>query len=83
MSKVVKLKQTDIERIVSNIIKENQDLGELQLIGTGGKVPAGTKLVYPAKDDEGNYYIIDAESGEILAKDNPNKGMEDLPMAAE
>jgi len=85
MSKVVKLKQEDIERIVGNILKENQDLGELHFLNGGGnkKATSASRLVYAGKDDEGNYYIIDAESGEILAKDNPNKGVEDLPMAAE
>lgn len=83
MSKVVKLKQSDLEKIVSNVISESQEMDELQLLGAGDKTPNKTRLVYAGKDDEGNYYIIDAESGEILAKDNPNKGTEDLPMAAE
>lgn len=76
MSKIVKIKQKDIESIVKNVIKENEELDE---IGMGQK----QFKVYAAKDDEGNYYIIDAESGKILAKDNPTGEVEDLPMAAE
>lgn len=28
--------------------------------------------VYPAKDEAGNYYLIDAKTGKIIAQDNPN-----------
>jgi hypothetical protein len=85
MSKVVKLKQSDLEKIVSNVISENQDLDELKLLGGGDKTSNKTRLVYAGMDEEGNYYIIDAESGEILAKDNPANHTEEdsLPMAAE
>ena len=83
MSKVVKLKQKDLEKIVTNVIKENEDMDEIQLLGLGNNSPVGTRQVYAGKDEAGNYYIIDAETGKVLAKDNPNKGMEDLPMAAE
>jgi hypothetical protein len=85
MSKVVKLKQKDVEGIVKNVIKENEEIDELQLLGIDGKSNVGTKKVYAGKDDAGNYYIIDAETGKVLAKDNPNKDTagDNLPMAAE
>ena len=81
MSKVVKLKQSDVEKIVKNIINENEEIDELVMPGVDLK----QRIVYAAKDDEGNYYIVDAKTGDILAKDNPNKDMADdsLPMAAE
>jgi outer membrane protein assembly factor BamB len=84
MKKVVKLNQKDIEKIVNNVINENQ--GELdEYLMLGGNQNVGTKNVYVGKDDAGNYYILDAETGKILAKDNPNKSVADdnLPMAAE
>ena len=83
MSKVVKLKQEDLDKIVSNVIKESENIDELQMLGLNNDSPVGTRQVYAGKDEAGNYYIIDAETGKVLAKDNPNKGMEDLPMAAE
>jgi hypothetical protein len=81
MKKVVKLKQSDVEKIVKNIINENEEIDELVMPGVDLK----QRIVYAAKDDEGNYYIVDAKTGDILAKDNPNKDMADdsLPMAAE
>lgn len=84
MKKVVKLKQEDVEKIVKNVIKENE--GELdEYLMLGGNQKIGTRNVYAGKDDAGNYYILDAETGKILAKDNPNKAEADdnLPMAAE
>lgn len=85
MKKVVKLKQKDVEKIVQNVIKENEEIDELQLLGGAGSFGIGTKKVYAGKDEQGNYYILDAETGKILAKDNPNKNVADdnLPMAAE
>jgi hypothetical protein len=89
MSKVVKIKQKDIESIVKNVIKENEEIDELQLLGGNGSFGVGTRKVYAGKDNEGNYYILDAETGKILAKDNPNKDVaaddaeDSLPMAAE
>jgi hypothetical protein len=84
MSKIVKIKQADVEKIVNNIINENEsELDEYLMLG--GNQSIGTRKVYAGKDNEGNYYILDAETGKILAKDNPNKNVADdnLPMAAE
>ena len=84
MKKVVKLKQKDVEKIVKNVIKENEgELDEYLMLGDNKSI--GTRKVYAGKDKEGNYYILDAETGKILAKDNPNKDTaeDNLPMAAE
>jgi hypothetical protein len=84
MSKIVKIKQADVEKIVKNIINENEsELDEYLMLGNNQSI--GTRKVYAGKDNEGNYYILDAETGKILAKDNPNKNVADdnLPMAAE
>jgi hypothetical protein len=84
MKKVVKLNQKDIEKIVNNVINENQgELDEYLMLGNDKSI--GIKKVYAGKDNEGNFYILDAETGKILAKDNPNKNVADdnLPMAAE
>jgi len=74
MSKVIKLKQSDIERIVSNIINE-QEVGdgnpdsiaheeEIDEDMNGGDVD-----VYPAKDASGNLFLVNARTGEVVAKD--------------
>ena len=84
MSKIVKIKQEDIEKIVKKVIKENEEIDE-RVFGIGDNPLIGSRKVYAGKDDAGNYYILDAETGKILAKDNPNKDVADdtLPMAAE
>jgi hypothetical protein len=79
MSTVVKLKQKDIVKLVGNVIKENEEMDE-RVLGLGQK----QFKVYAAKDDKGNYYIIDAETGDVMAKDSSMaSGGEELPMAAE
>ena len=86
MSKVVKLKQKDVESIVKNVIKENEEIDERMMIG--GKM----HYVYASKDSQGNYLIRDVKTDELLAKHNSNTSNvddeqsnsgEDLPMAAE
>ncbi len=74
MSKVIKLKQSDIERIVSNIINEQEvkDVNpdsiaheeEIDEDMNGGDVD-----VYPAKDASGNLFLVNARTGEVVAKD--------------
>ena len=74
MSKVIKLKQSDIEKIVSNIVSEQQ-IGdenpdsiaheeEVDESFDGGDID-----VYPAKDASGNMFLVNARTGEIVAKD--------------
>ena len=74
MSKVIKLKQSDIERIVSNIVNE-QEMGDINPDSiaheeevdeeTGG----GDIDDYPAKDANGNLFLVNARTGDIVAKD--------------
>lgn len=57
--KTVKLSQTDIEKVVSNVINEQQaesDIANLLIL----------------KDGEGNIHIVDVISGETVAIDKPN-----------
>jgi hypothetical protein len=86
MSKVVKLKQKDVEGIVKNVIKENEEIDERMMIN--GKM----HYVYASKDSQGNYMIRDIKTDELLARHNSNNSNvddeqsnseEDLPMAAE
>lgn len=83
MSKVVKLKQKDVESIVKNVIKENEEINERMMIG--GKM----HYVYASKDAQGNYLIRDIKTDELLARHNSSNDSElsgteeDLPMAAE
>jgi hypothetical protein len=86
MSKVVKLKQKDVESIVKNVIKENEEIDERMMIN--GKM----HYVYASKDSQGNYMIRDIKTDELLARHNSNNSNvddeqsnseEDLPMAAE
>lgn len=83
MSKIVKLKQQDIEKIVNNIVTEGQDLGEDMSNKPGVKIFLG-------KDENGVVYAINAETGDILgSKDMSGKiagltdDSSDYAMAAE
>jgi hypothetical protein len=60
MSKIVKLKQSDIEGIVNNIISE-------QLEETTENVDnqSGTVLAIGV-DEDGKHYVMNAKTGEIL-----------------
>lgn len=60
MSKIVKLKQQDIEKIVNNIVTEGQDLGEDSM---GQK--SGLKI-FLGKDENGVVYVVNAETGDVL-----------------
>ena len=73
MAKVIKLKQSDISKIVENIIKE-QD-GQFDDFDTKvqpEELPgADAHELTLGMDDDGNYYVIDnAKSGnpEVIAK---------------
>lgn len=74
MSKVIKLKQSDIERIVSNIINE-QEVGEVNPDSISHEeeidedMGGGDVDVYPAKDASGNLFLVNARTGEVVAKD--------------
>jgi hypothetical protein len=87
MSKIVKIKQEDIEKIVNNIVseqvsEESHDLDE-QSQDDGVQIFLG-------KDENGVVYVINAKTGDILgSKDMSGKisGLEsdssDIRMAAE
>ena len=57
MSKVIKLKQSDIENIVSSLISEQEEQTQTN--------PTKEGLVI-GKDENGKYYIVNGETGEIL-----------------
>jgi hypothetical protein len=83
MSKIVKLKQQDIEKIVNNIVTEGQDLNEDMSNKPGLKIFLG-------KDENGVVYVVNAETGDILgSKDMSGKiagltnDSSDYAMAAE
>lgn len=74
MSKVIKLKQSDIERIVSNIVNE-QETGDMSPDSIAHEeemdeqMDGGDIDVYPAKDAKGNLFLVNAKTGQIVAKD--------------
>jgi hypothetical protein len=71
MAKVIKLKQSDITKLVSNVIKEAQEFDDFDTKIQPEELPGqDTHMLQLAQDDEGNYYILDTESGEpqIVAK---------------
>jgi hypothetical protein len=83
MKKVVKIKQKDIESIVENVIKENQEIDE-RMMGPDNKM----HYVYAAKDSQGNILIRDIKTDELLARHNSSNDQQsdlenDMPMAAE
>ena len=68
MSKVVKLKQSDIEKIVTNIINEHMD--QENSIAKEEETNEGIDdngLVFGvAKGEDGRFYVMNAKTGEIL-----------------
>lgn len=64
MSKIIKLKQSDVEKIVNDIIKENEEAEQTEQMSGATELTLGI-------DDEGNYYVMknaDSEKPEIIAK---------------
>lgn len=59
MSKVIKLKQSDIENIVSSLISEQQE-EQSQLN------PTKEGLIIGQDQKTGKYYIINGETGDIV-----------------
>jgi hypothetical protein len=74
MSKVIKLKQSDIERIVSNIVNE-QEMGDVNPDSIANEEEIDEEMgggdidVYPAKDAKGNLFLVNARTGQIVAQD--------------
>ena len=87
MSKIVKIKQEDIEKIVNNIVSEQVDEESHDL----EEQPQDDKVqIFLGKDENGVIYVINSKTGDILGrKDMSGKisglesGPEELGMAAE
>jgi hypothetical protein len=62
MSKVIKLKQGDLERIVENIVKEQEWKGSMDP-DEKDTSNDGVPLTL-AKDENGNYYVIQDDGGD-------------------
>jgi len=65
MSKIVKLKQSDIEKIVTNIINEQMNEEPIETETTEGVDENGLVLGV-AKGEDGRFYVMNAKTGEIL-----------------
>jgi hypothetical protein len=71
MAKVIKLKQSDITKLVSNVIKESQEFDDFDTKVQPEEISSqDTHMLQLAQDDEGNFYVLDTETGEpqIIAK---------------
>ncbi len=64
MSKVIKVKQSDIENIVNNIVSEQID-DENSIAKE--EVTSPKRNIALVKDEEGRYHIMDTDTGDILA----------------
>lgn len=65
MSKIVKLKQSDIEKIVTNIVNEQMNEDSIDTETTEGVDENGVVLGV-AKGEDGRFYVMNAKTGEIL-----------------
>ena len=63
MSKVIKLKQSDIENIVSSLISEQEE--EQNQLDPTKSTHEG--LIIGKDPNTGIYYVVNGETGEILA----------------
>ena len=69
MSKIVKLKQSDIEKIVTNIVNEHMDHQENSIAKEEEKnedVDGNGVVLGVAKGEDGRFYVMNAKTGEIL-----------------
>ena len=64
MSKVIKVKQSDIENIVNNIVSEQID-DENSIAKE--EVTSPKRNIALVKDEEGRFHIMDTDTGDILA----------------
>jgi len=76
MAKIIKLKQSDIEKIVENILKESEGFDDFDTQIQPEERPgadeheASVELAL-GQDDQGNFYVIkngDQENPEIVVK---------------
>jgi hypothetical protein len=65
MSKIVKLKQSDIEKIVTNIVNEQMEGEEMKTEPTEGEGDNGV-VIGVAKGEDGRFYVMNAKTGEVL-----------------
>ncbi len=73
MAKVIKLKQSDLEKIVENIIKENQEFDDFDSKIQPEELPGAREAEMElslGQDEEGNYYVMkdNGDEPEILFK---------------
>jgi hypothetical protein len=61
MSKIVKLKLTDIENIVRKTINENEMMEDDMEMGDNPK-----RNIQIMKDENGRHYVVDTDTDEIL-----------------
>lgn len=68
MSKIVKLKQSDIEKIVTNIVNEHMDQENsiAKEEETNEGVDDNGLVLGVAKGEDGRFYVMNAKTGEIL-----------------
>jgi hypothetical protein len=60
MAKVIKLKQSDISKIVENILKEQQEFDDFDTKIQPEELPdADYHELTLGQDEEGNYYVLD------------------------
>lgn len=64
MSKIVKIKQSDIENMVNNIVSEQMDTENSIAKEEVNQPKRNIALV---KDEEGRYHILDTDTGDIIA----------------
>lgn len=64
MSKIIKVKQSDIENIVNNIVSEQIDYEN----SIAKEEASGPKRnIALVKDESGRYHILDTDTGDIIA----------------
>ena len=72
MAKVIKLKQTDITRIVEGILKEQQEFDDFDTKIQPEELPgADAHELTLGQDENGEYYVIDnakSDNPEVVAK---------------
>lgn len=66
MSKIVKLKHSDLQKVIDKVLKEQSNEPEEVNRGDQSQYGVGKKLTL-GQDDAGNFYIFD-ESGNVVEK---------------
>ena len=66
MAKVIKLKQSDVEKIVENIVREAQGMDDFDTQVQPEELSNSAVELALGQDDEGNFYVMDVDD-----QDNP------------